>query len=314
MSLTRLFGLDRISKSHQHSGRQGVRDRSDSKARLQVEALEERLVLSATIRAPLEGEIEYFPEEIGVMNSAVPPGNRLTGFGLNATVNTWIPFTFKLPTIQNLVVEKATLQVIVAEVDAAGDGYPDDLPDTDAVLSRGSAAGTFEVLFGNFTRLYASNENPLSQKLVNIDLTQFPNAMSILNNESRFDVVVEDDSSAYDARLFIQYGPKEPIIAKASDAQKTCWPREHFAPAPLQAATASFPLLPPQNAGIIQCAVSFNLELTERNNDRGPVTVLVQDELSEGLQFVQLTSSNPTVNTVATSGGRSLSFDFTAQL
>jgi uncharacterized repeat protein (TIGR01451 family) len=314
MLLTRLLGLNRYNGSGQHSKRQHVRNRLSSRLHPEMESLEERLLLSATIRAPQEGEIEYFPTEVGVDNPLVLPGNSITGFQLNKNVNTWIPFTFKFPTLQNLVVEKATLQVIVAEVDAAGDGFPDDLPDTDAVLSRGSTPGAYDNLFGNFTRLYSQNDDPLSQKLIDIDLTRFPNAINILNTESRFDVVVEDDASVYDARLFVQYGPKEPIIAKATDAQKICRPREHFAPAPLQNATASFPLIPPQNGGTLECGVSFNLELTARNGDRGPVTVLVQDELSNGLQFVQLTSSSPTVNTVASNGGKSLSFNFDAQL
>jgi hypothetical protein len=72
----------------------------------------------------------------------------VTGFGLNRTVNTCVPFAFELPKIENRKVKTAHLQVIVAEVDANGDGYADDLPDTDSVAARDSSGANLE-LFKN---------------------------------------------------------------------------------------------------------------------------------------------------------------------
>ncbi|GEM_PF-3351193 len=237
------------------------------------------------------------PDEIGVKNPQVEGGHPLAPFGLHSSINTWIPFVFKIPSHDKYFVKEAVLEVTISGIDSNGDGQWDDLPETDTVEAcgkKGRSSG--EVLIGNFSKLYKPGENPQIPKTLTIDLLKFPSIKDVLEKEEKLNMVVEDDSNCLGAKLHLVLAPEQPGTARAAvqGARKECVPTDAYVTIPEQKAAGDFPLIKEQLHTIIRCKLDLDVVLKPAPTTRttAPVEVTVTDSFSPGLFFDKYVSSN----------------------
>lgn len=158
--------------------------------------------------------------DVGADNPQVAPHvpvSQLTGFGRRTRLGMYVPFAFALPSAPGVDLRSAVLRVTIAQIQTTAAG-------SDTVEASGTAGWPGEVLFRNFNSLYSPGEDPLTPKVIEVDLLArdndgsllFPLTAAALTNESRLYVVQRENSSVLDARLQLSFGQVAPTSTAAT--------------------------------------------------------------------------------------------------